>query len=197
VIDWLQGLLSTFEGLGPLGYVLFVVAYVFATLILFPEAIFTLLAGALFGTVWGSVIAWCCALAGSFAAFLLTRIWLREHIEKHFEKNRWLKAVNRSLPEEGWKVVALARLSPLVPFGMQNYLFGVTKVKRRDYFVATSIAIVPGTVIYAFLGSTGRQLLGSETSGWTWAMLAGGIVASIVLSLLLGRLAKKRLGIDR
>jgi len=91
--------------------------------------------------------------------------------------------------------VALARLSPLLPFGAQNYFFGVTKVRRRHYLLATAIAILPGTVVYAFLGASGRALMdGGDPLRWT--MLAIGIIASIALTVFLGRLAKKRLGID-
>lgn len=193
MIEWADHLFGAFDALGPLGYVLFVAAYVVAVLFLFPEALFTLIAGALFGALLGSLIAWLCAMTGAFAAFLLSRTALRGRLEKRFEKHKVLRAVNRALPKEGWKVVALARLT-LVPFGWQNYLFGVTKVHGRDYLVATGLAIVPGTVIAAFVGSNGRALLGGG-NGWNWALVAGGIVASIALSILLGRIAKKRLGL--
>jgi uncharacterized membrane protein YdjX (TVP38/TMEM64 family) len=186
--------LAAFEGMGVAGYALFAVVYVLGALLLLPEAILTMLAGALLGTLWGSLFAWACALAGSFAAFLIARLALRERIEKRVEKSKWLRAVNRALPKEGWKVVALARLSPLVPFGLQNYLFGVTKVRRRDYLVATALAIIPGTVVYAFIGATGRALLAGG-SALKWTMLAVGILATIILSVLLGRIAKKRLNI--
>jgi len=194
VIDWIESLLSAFESLGPFGYVLFILAYVLGTLLLIPESIFTILSGALFGAVFGSAVAWLCAITASFAAFFLSRTAFKKRIEKRVEKNKWLGAVNKALPKEGWKVVALARLSPLVPFGLQNYLFGVTKVRRRDYLAATALAILPGTVIYDPQTGQPLALLGGA-SGWTWAMLAGGIVASVALTLLLGRIAKKRLGL--
>jgi uncharacterized membrane protein YdjX (TVP38/TMEM64 family) len=145
--------------------------------------------------VLGTVIAWGSATVTAALAFFAARTALRERVERLAEKNKWLKAINRALPKEGWKVVALARLSPLLPFGVQNYFFGVTKVHRRDYLLATAIAILPGTVVYAFLGSTGRALMGGGDP-LKWTMLAIGIIASIALTIFLGRLAKKRLGID-
>ena len=104
------------------------------------------------------------------------------------EKNKWLKAVNRALPKEGWKVVALARLSPLVPFGFQNYLFGLTKVHLHDYLLATSLAILPGTVVYAFIGATGRSLIGGAST-LEWSLLGLGLVATVLLSVLIGHIA--------
>jgi len=195
VIDWLERIQSAFEGLGPLGYVLFAIVYVLWALVLLPESIFTILAGALLGMFWGTLVAWISAIVAAVSAFELTRAALRKRVEKAVEKNAWLKAVNRALPKEGWKVVALARLSPLVPFGLQNYFFGVTKVSRRAYIACTAIAILPGTFIYAFLGATGRALIGGEKGPLEWSLLGAGIVATIILSIFLGRLAKKRLNI--
>jgi uncharacterized membrane protein YdjX (TVP38/TMEM64 family) len=195
VIEWLQGAIEAFDSMGPPGYVLFVAAYIVAGLLLLPEAAFTIAAGALFGMFWGTLIAWASANVTAALAFFAARTALRERVERLAENNKWMKAVNHALPKEGWKVVALARLSPLLPFGAQNYFFGVTKVRRRDYLLATAIAILPGTVVYAFLGATGRALMdGGDALRWT--MLAIGIIASIALTIFLGRLAKKRLGID-
>ena len=195
MIEWFEQALAAFEGLGVAGYALFAVVYVLAALLLLPEAMLTMLAGALFGTVWGSLFAWTFATIASFIAFLIARLVLRERIEKRVEKNKWLRAVNRALPKEGWKVVALARLSPLVPFGLQNYLFGVTKVHTRDYLAATALAIIPGTVVYAFIGATGRSLM-EGGSPLKWTMLAVGIVATIILSVFLARITKKRLKLE-
>ena len=195
MIDWIEGILSAFEGLGAIGYALFVCAYVAAGVLLIPEWIFSVAAGILFGIGLGFTIAWACAMAAALLAFLIARTVLRERVEKRVKKNRWLHAVNHALPKEGWKVVALARLSPLVPFGLQNYFFGLTKVHLRDYLVATAVAIAPGTLVAAFLGATGRALLGG-TSALNWGLFAAGLAASVVLSVFLGRLAKRRLGLE-
>ena len=194
MIEWLEGVLGAVDSLGALGCMLFWIAYILATILLIPEWIFTVAAGVLFGMVWGLIVAWSAATTGAVLAFLLTRIALRKRVEKLFEKNRWLKAINRALPREGWKVVALTRLSPLVPFGLQNYLFGVTKVRRRDYVVATALGILPGTLVAVFLGATGRALLGGGDA-LKWGLFAAGIVASVALSIFLGHVAKKRLRI--
>ena len=192
--DWLQGIISAFEGLGPLGAILFVAAYVAAGLLLLPEALFSLAAGALFGMAWGVLVSWGSAMVTSVLAFLVARYALRERLEKLVKKSKWLDAANHALPKEGWKVVALARLSPLVPFGLQNYLFGTTKVRLQAYAVASALGILPGTIVAVFLGATGRALLGGGNA-LKWGLFAAGIFASVVLSWFLGHIAKKRLGI--
>ena len=194
MIDWLEGIINAFQGLGPLGAALFVGAYILAALLLLPEALFSVAAGVIFGMGWGLVVSWSAAMASSMLAFLIARYALRERLEKYVKKSKWLDAANHALPKEGWKVVALARLSPLVPFGLQNYLFGTTKVKLRAYAAATALAILPGTIVAVFLGATGRALLGGGDA-LKWGLFAAGIVASVVLSWFLGRIAKKRLGI--
>ena len=192
--DWLQGIISAFEGLGPLGAFLFVAAYIVAGLLLLPEALFSLAAGALFGMAWGVLVSWSSAMVTSVLAFLVARHALRKRLEKLVKKSKWLDAANHALPKEGWKVVALARLSPLVPFGLQNYLFGTTKVRLQAYAAASALGILPGTIVAVFLGATGRALLGGGNA-LKWGLFAAGIFASVVLSWFLGHIAKKRLGI--
>jgi len=192
--DWLQGIISAFEGLGLPGAFLFVAAYIVAGLLLLPEALFSLAAGALFGMAWGVLVSWSSAMVTSVLAFLVARHALRKRLEKLVKKSKWLDAANHALPKEGWKVVALARLSPLVPFGLQNYLFGTTKVRLQAYAAASALGILPGTIVAVFLGATGRALLGGGNA-LKWGLFAAGIFASVVLSWFLGHIAKKRLGI--
>jgi len=192
--DWLQGIISAFEGLGLPGAFLFVAAYIVAGLLLLPEALFSLAAGALFGMAWGVLVSWSSAMVTSVLAFLVARHALRKRLEKLVKKSKWLDAANHALPKEGWKVVALARLSPLVPFGLQNYLFGTTKVRLHAYAAASALGILPGTIVAVFLGATGRALLGGGNA-LKWGLFAAGIFASVVLSWFLGHIAKKRLGI--
>ena len=192
--EWLEGIIAAFEGLGTLGYVLFVCAYVLGGLLLLPESLFTIAAGVLFGMAWGFAIAWSSAMATAVLALIIARVFLRRRVEKRLAKNKWLHAVNRALPKEGWKVVALARLTA-IPFGMENYLFGLTKVHMRDYLVATGLAIAPGTVVAVFLGATGRALIGGG-SPLKWGLFAAGLAATAVLSVFLGRIARRRLRLD-
>ena len=195
MIDWLQGVFDAFDRLGTPGYVLFVCAYVVGGLLLLPESVFTVAAGVLFGMAGGFVIAWSSAMATAILALVIARTILRHRVEKRVAKNKWLHAVNKALPKEGWKVVALARLSP-IPFGIENYLFGLTKVHIRDYVVATAFTIMPGTLVAVFLGDTGRALLGGG-SPLKWALFGAGLVAAVVLSVFLGRLARRRLDLGR
>ena len=173
---------------------MFALAYVLATLLFVPTWIFTLAAGAVFGMAWGFALVFCTALSSATTAFLLARHVLRERAERAFARHKVLIAVDKAVRMEGWKVVALLRLSPLVPFGVQNYFFGVTSVKLAHFVLATAFGIMPGTLVYLFIGATGRAALG-EGGGAKWALAAVGLAATIAASLIVGRAAKKRLGI--
>jgi len=195
VKEWIDSLESWVDEHGRFGRVAFAIAYVLGALLLVPEWMFTVIAGALFGMLWGFALAWCAALTASMIAFFVARSALRERVRRWIIRDRKIDAVDKALREDGWKTVALMRMSPLVPFGIQNYLLGASRVKVKDYALGTALAIAPGTLVYIFLGSTGRALA-SDTGPATWAMLAAGLLASVAFSWRIGKIAKKKLGVS-
>ena len=111
------------------------------------------------------------------------------------------KAVNEAIKEEGWKVVGLMRFSPAVPFSLQNWLFGVTKVGFFPYILATFFGIMPGTLLYVWIGSIGASVGSSdETSTAKIAFLVIGIIATLIVTIFIGKKAKAKLevhGLDK
>src|SRR5260370_405018 len=67
----------------------------------------------------------------------------------------WLGAGSKAVAEDGWKIVGLLRLSPLVPFNLQNYLFGATGIPFAHFVAATFFGIIPGTALYTYFGVLG------------------------------------------
>jgi uncharacterized membrane protein YdjX (TVP38/TMEM64 family) len=183
------------EGHGKAGILMFALAYVAATLLFVPTWIFTIVAGAVFGMAWGFALVIGTAVTSATLAFVVARYVLRERARRIFARHKVLKAVDKAVRKEGWKVIALMRLSPLVPFGVQNYFFGVTSVKLSHFVAATAFGIMPGTLVYLFLGATGRAALG-EGGALRWTLLGVGLVATVLASVLVGRAASKRLGLD-
>lgn len=125
--DWIATARRWITGLGPCGPVAFGILYIVATVALAPAAPLSVVAGLAFGG-WGIPLVLITATTGASLAFLLARYLMRDHIRRFAEERPKLKAVDIAVGEEGWKIVALLRLSPLVPFNLQNYLFGVTKI---------------------------------------------------------------------
>jgi uncharacterized membrane protein YdjX (TVP38/TMEM64 family) len=192
--DW-SGLVEEWvESSGAFGVLVFALIFVVATLLLLPAAVLNIAAGALFGLAWGLGVVMASSMAAALLAFLIARHLLRERITRHYTRSGTPAAIDKALRSEGWRAVALLRLSPIVPFAVKNYLFGVSRVRMRDYLVGTLLGKLPGAVILTALGTTGRaamDLKGPER----WGLVAAGIAATALVSWLIGRSAKRRLGL--
>ncbi|MHA1158787.1 MAG: TVP38/TMEM64 family protein, partial [Alphaproteobacteria bacterium] len=153
VQDLLKQALDWVGELGPSGAIIFVAIYVIATVLFIPGSVLTLGAGAAFGVVWGSVYVSIASTLGATCAFLVGRYLARNAIARKIEGNERFAAIDKAVANEGWKIVGLTRLSPLFPFTLLNYAFGLTQVKLRDFVLASWIGMMPGTVMYVYLGS--------------------------------------------
>lgn len=190
----LHDALAAIERFGPWGPVLFVVAYVLATVLFVPGSALTLGAGALFGVVWGSVYVSIGSTLGATAAFLVGRYLARDWVARKIEGNASFAAIDRAVADEGWKIVGLTRLSPVFPFTLLNYAFGLTRVKLRDYVLASWIGMMPGTVMYVYLGSLARAgAAGEKKSPAEWALYGVGLLATIAVTVVITRIARRAL----
>lgn len=192
--DWFDVVEDWVEYTGSAGVVAFSAAFAAASLLLVPAALMTIAAGAIFGFAWGFIAVMAASTVGAVAAFMIARHLLKERVTGYFRRNGKLEAMDKALRKEGWRAVALLRLSPLVPFAVKSYLFGVSRVRFRDYVIGTIVGKVPGTVVLTALGASGRTALG--TSGpLKWAMLGLGIGATVLATWLIGRAASRRLAL--
>jgi uncharacterized membrane protein YdjX (TVP38/TMEM64 family) len=163
-----------------------------------PGSILTLGAGFVFGVVRGSVLVSISATLGATAAFLVGRYLARDWVGAKIAGNEKFRAVDEAVAREGWKIVGLTRLSPAFPFNLLNYAFGVTRVSLRDYFFASWIGMLPGTVMYVYIGSLAGDLatLGAgdrQRSAAEWALYVVGLVATIAVTVYVTRLARRAL----
>jgi uncharacterized membrane protein YdjX (TVP38/TMEM64 family) len=189
----LRDTLAGLESLGPWGPVLFVLLYIVAAVLFVPGSALTLGAGALFGVGLGSVLVSVGATLGATAAFLVGRYLARDWVAKKIEGNAAFAALDRAVASEGWKIVGLTRLSPAFPFTLLNYAFGLTRVSLRDYVLASWIGMMPGTVMYVYLGSLARAAGERSRTPAEWALSGGGLVATIVVTVFVTRLARTAL----
>lgn len=172
---------------------IFCAAYVVGALLMLPAWIFPLAAGAAFGTKWGIAASVVASGIANVCAFLITKHALPEKLEKKMRARDVFKAVDGAVKKEPFKVVALLRLSPVLPSGLKSYFLGLTCVRLLPYFVASAIGMLPGIALKAWVGDAGRDVL-SAGGPMKWAVLAGGIVATVVLTWTIGKMARKRLG---
>ena len=189
----LRDTLAALESLGPWGPVIFVLLYIVAAVLFVPGSALTLGAGALFGVGLGSVLVSVGAALGATAAFLVGRYLARDWVAKKIEGNAAFAALDRAVATEGWKIVGLTRLSPAFPFTLLNYAFGLTQVSLRDYVFASWIGMMPGTVMYVYLGSLARAAGERHRTPAEWALYGVGLVATLVVTLFVTRLARAAL----
>jgi len=190
--------LDRISNLGPTGWLIFVVIYILACVLFLPGAILTLGAGVIFGIVKGSILVSIASTLGAICAFLVGRYIARGLVEKKIEGNQKFKAIDDAVAKEGWKIVGLTRLSPIFPFNLLNYAYGVTKVSLKDYSLASWIGMMPGTVMYVYLGSLAGDLaaLGSGSTTTTpaqWTIRVIGFAATVAVTVYVTRIARKAL----
>ena len=180
------------------GALAFAVAFVVSTVALLPGSVLTLGAGFAWGPVAGVALVSPVSIAAATAAFVLGRSLLRARVERRIGNSTKLAAIDRAVGAHGFKLVVLLRLSPLIPFNALNYALALTRVSLRDYVLGSALGMLPGTVLYVYLGSLvtdGAQLLAGRgtTSPAAMALTAGGLVATLLVVALTARIARVEL----
>ena len=189
VREWIEGFRGWIEGLGALGIAVFVGLYTVVTVVLGPAWALTLVAGLVWG-LWGVPLVLGSATLAACVAFLIGRHLARDRVVKLVDRDDRLAALKSAVDKEGWKVVGLMRLSPVFPFGLQNYLFGITGIPLLPYALATFVGIIPGTALYVYLGAIGKAGGGGPAQ---WAFLIAGLIATAVVVWLVTKRAKAAL----
>ena len=183
---------------GAFGMVVFVVLYVIDAVLLGPAWLFALVAGLAFGLVRGGILVWASATIGAAAAFLIARYFARHRIEKIARNNEKYEAVDRAIQRHGWKVVLLLRISPLLPYTLSSYIYGLTAVDFWHYLIATAVGILPMVAVYVSIGAAGREAALAAASGGhhsmtEWIVLGVGLIFTIAAGFLIARAAKREL----
>jgi uncharacterized membrane protein YdjX (TVP38/TMEM64 family) len=183
---------------GAVGVAAYVVLYVLACVFFVPGSVLTLGAGAVYGVLLGVPIVSAASTLGATAAFLVGRYLARDAVARRIEGNERFTAIDAAVAREGWKIVGLTRLSPVFPFNLLNYAFGLTRVSLRDYVLASWVGMLPGTVMYVYLGSLAGSLAtlgarGHQRTPAQWALYALGLAATVVVTVLVTRIARTAL----
>jgi len=194
--ELLRNALQWVESLGYFGGVAFIGIYILATVAFFPGAVLTLGAGVVFGVVFGSIYVFIGATLGAIAAFLGGRYLAQGWIRRKIEGNQKFVAIDKAVKLDGFKIVFLTRLSPIFPFNLLNYAFGVTGVTLKDYTLA-SVGMIPGTIMYVYFGSLagdiarigGENQAGDPTLQWIIRII--GFIATVAVTIYAARIARK------
>ncbi|MFM8287648.1 MAG: TVP38/TMEM64 family protein [Planctomycetaceae bacterium] len=188
---------------GPWGPVALGLLYLPVCLLMLPGSPLTLLAGFVFGQTLGGFL-WtlaCLSLGstlGATAAFLAGRTLARDAIRDRVAQSPRFQQLDRGVVRSGFTLVLLARLSPVLPFNLLNYAFGLTGLPLSTYVLASWLGMLPGTVLFLYLGASLGNLAEVATGQVArtpaqQALFVVGLVATLGLVLLLARLARRAL----
>jgi uncharacterized membrane protein YdjX (TVP38/TMEM64 family) len=197
--EWLLALVDAIRGAGAAGVAIFAAVYVAATVLFLPGSVLTAGAGFAYGPLWGTLLVSPVSVAAATLAFVLGRTVARGWISRRIAGNPRFAAVDEAIGESGFKIVLLLRLSPLFPFNLLNYALGLTRVRLRDYVAGSALGMLPGTVLYVYLGSlvtSASELAsgGGEAAGASRSVLYwGGLAATVAATWLVTRIARRAL----
>ncbi|MFW6050262.1 MAG: TVP38/TMEM64 family protein [Myxococcota bacterium] len=194
---WLVALEDWLAGLGTAAPAAYVALCVAAAVFLVPGSFLKWLAGTLFGAVFGTLYAFLGTYLGALAAFAVARYGPRRLVEKRLRTHPRMDDFDRSLAEDGLKIVLLLRVSPLVPYAGLNYVLGLTRVRFVDYALA-SPAMLPTVFMYVYAGTLSRRAVavlgGNETmTVLEVVMLVVGLAATVAATWIVARKARAAL----
>ncbi len=163
---------------------IFFIAYILVTGLSLPgAAIATLIGGAIFGLIWGTVLVSFASVIGASCAFLVSRHILRDTIQNRYGDR--LRTINEGCEKDGAVYLFTLRMVPLFPFFLINLLMGLTPMRLGMFFIVSQIGMLPGTIVYV---NAGTQLAKIDSLG---SILSPALIASFVLLGIFPLISKK------
>lgn len=205
VAEWLTGLVRWIEANRNIAWIVFIGAYVAATVLMIPGSILTVAAGYVFGVLYGTALVSVASTLGATAAFLVGRYLGRGWVREKIGTDSRLGAIDRATKERGFLVMLLLRSSPLFPFNALNYLMSLTGMSLRNFFFGSWLGMLPGTLLYVYIGSAAGDLTallaGEYEAGLAGRIFfVGGLIATVIVTVLIARYAartlRSQIGID-
>ncbi len=195
VLAWVKAFALWMQGAGWTGAAAFFLIYVLATVLALPALPLTLVAGVIYGPALGTALVSPSSVAGATAAFLLGRTVLRRRVMAKMAASPRLAALDGAVAQEGWRLVALLRLSPLIPFNLLNYALGTTGIALGPYVLASFVAMLPATFLFVSAGAALGSVagLGAKVATPRWLLLLA-IGATLAVTWRVGLLARRALG---
>lgn len=197
--EWLLQIVEWARESGAAGILGFSAVYILATLLMLPGFVLTLGAGFIYGPLWGTALVSPVSVVSASLAFLSGRFLARNWVSKRVSGSRRFAAIDEAIGSSGFTIVALLRLSPIVPFNLLNYSLGLTKIPFQNYVLASFLGMLPATFLYVYLGSlvtnASELLSGSrqEATVWQSVLYYGGLAATLLVTVVITRIARKAL----
>jgi uncharacterized membrane protein YdjX (TVP38/TMEM64 family) len=200
-IQQLLGNFNTWVALmGVGGIFIFIGVYAVATVLLAPGSILTIGAGFAFGLWKGFLAVSAGSTLGAALAFLVARFIARDRVEAIAKGNDKFRRIDNAIGKQGAKLIFLLRLSPVIPFNISNYFYGLTSVKFWPYVLVSWIGMIPGTFLYVYIGTASQAAVSAAASGeavkhgWQyWALTSVGLAATVIVTIWITKIARDAL----
>ena len=197
VQQWLTNFNNWVGQMGTAGILIFIAVYAVVTVLLAPGAILTIGTGFAFGLWKGFLAVSAGSTLGAALAFLVARFIARDRVEAIAKGNEKFRNIDNAIGQQGAKLVFLLRLSPVIPFNLSNYLYGLTGVKFWPYVLASWLGMMPGTLLYVYIGTAGKAAVSAAAGGeamkhgWQyWTFMSVGLAATIVVTIWVTKIAR-------
>src|SRR5438876_10577996 len=200
VQQWLGSFNDWVGQMGVAGILIFIGVYALATVLLAPGSVLTIGAGFAFGLWKGFLAVSAGSTLGAALAFLVARFIARERVAAIAQRNEKFREIDSAIGKQGAKLIFLLRLSPVIPFNLSNYLYGLTGVKFWPYLLASWIGMMPGTFLYVYIGTASRAAVSAAAGGeagkrgWQyWTFTGVGLLATIIVTIWITKIARDAL----
>jgi uncharacterized membrane protein YdjX (TVP38/TMEM64 family) len=198
IAEWLTGLVRWIDAHKETAWLVFIAAYIAATVLMVPGSILTVAAGYVFGVLYGTALVSISSILGATLAFVIGRALGRGWVRNRIGNDARLTAIDKATEQRGFFVMLLLRLSPIFPFNVMNYLMSLTGMRLSHFFFGSWIGMLPGTLLYVYIGSAASDLTsllaGDYDSGpWGRTFFIAGLVATAVATVLIARFASRTL----
>ena len=167
------------EGFGRIAPLVYIGLYLVSTVFFLPGAPVTILAGFVFGPLWGIFYASVASIISVSVAFLIARYVARDLVEGWVKDNAQFRKIDEQVEKQGWRIVMFTRVVPIFPFNLQNYAYGLTSIRFPTYVLVSAIFMLPGTAVFVQLGGA---FVSGEGNIWKTLLYLG--IAGVLLLLL-------------
>ena len=197
-LAWITGNMEWIRQSGWTGVAWFVVLFTLSCVFFLPGSILTVGAGAIYGFWGGTLLVTISSTIGALVNFLTSRYLLRKWLIGKLHKYPKYLAVDRAIEKEGWKVILISRISPVLPHSFVSYIAGVTQISCTRFTLASLIGFIPVSLGYsylgAFLGAVARTKMQLTTNDpFTWVMYGLGLLVTVATVVLTARMAARAL----
>ena len=173
---------------GKIAPLIYIGLYLVSTVFFLPGSPVTVLAGFVFGPLWGVFYASVASIISVSVAFLIARYVARDLVEGWVKDNAQFRKIDEQVEEQGWRILMFTRLVPIFPFNLQNYAYGLTSIRFSTYVLVSAIFMLPGTAVFVQLGGA---FVSGEGNIWKTLLYLGIAGVLMLLLSLIPRLLQK------